>query len=239
MRRIPKADRAGLYVTVIVHLAVLIILLVVQLGRQLRSETSFVLDFSKLEEIERLQQELEFKQEVNRQLEEMLAEQGVGTTLIRNIAVNRGELRDDRNTDAAQLYADAERLQQELSGGFSAPNEDVADPGPDPAGTKDPDPPAENHYSGPSVLSYELTGRRASHLPIPAYRCYGEGKVKVNITVDNAGTVVLAKVDESESAADNCLRSFAIRAARLSKFSSDPGAPARQTGYILYQFIAQ
>ena len=122
MRRIPKADRAGLYVTVIVHLAVLIILLVVQLGRQLRSETSFVLDFSKLEEIERLQQELEFKQEVNRQLEEMLAEQGVGTTPIRNIAVNRGELRDDRNTDAAQLYADAERLQQELSGGFSAPD---------------------------------------------------------------------------------------------------------------------
>ena len=238
MKRLPKADRAGLYITVIVHLAVLIILLVVQLGRQLRSETSFVLDFSKLEEVERLRQELEFKQEVNRQLEELLADQGVGTSPIRNIAVNRSELRDDRNTDAEQLYADAERLQQELASGFSAPDEDVADPGPGPQ-TKDQDPPAETHYSGPSVLSYDLEGRRASHLPIPAYRCYGEGKVKVNITVDNAGTVILAKVADDESSSDNCLRSFAIRAARLSKFASDPNAPARQTGYILYQFIAQ
>ena len=241
MRRIPKADRAGLYVTVIVHLAVLIILLVVQLGRQLRSETSFVLDFSKLEEIERLQQELEFKQEVNRQLEEMLAEQGVGTTLIRNIAVNRGELRDDRNTDAAQLYADAERLQQELSGGFSAPNEDVADPG-TPTQEREPEKDTQTDtpvYSGPSVVSYYLEGRNASKLSIPAYRCMGAGEVTVLITVDNSGTVIAAKVDESVSSTDGCLRSFAVRAARLSRFSADPKAPARQTGNIVYQFIAQ
>ena len=236
MRRLPQADRAGLYVTVIAHLAVLIILLAVQLGRQLRPEVSFVLDFSKLEEIERLQQELEFKQEVNRQLEEMLADQGVGTSPVRNIVVDRSELRDDRNTDAQQLYADAERLQQELAGGFSAPDEDVADPGPKPRGQDTPETP---HYSGPSVLSYELEGRKASHLPIPAYRCYGEGRVKVIITVDNAGSVIIAKVADEESSEDNCLRSFAIRAARQSRFSSAPDAPARQTGYILYQFIAQ
>ena len=238
MKRLPKADRAGLYVTVIVHLAVLIILLAAQLGRELRPENSFVLDFSKLEEIERLQQELEFKQEVNRQLEEMLAEQGVGVSPVRNIVVNRSELRDDRNTDAQQLYADAERLQQELAGGFSAPDEDVADPGPRPDPQRQ-DPPEQAHYSGPSVLSYELEGRKASLLPIPAYRCYGEGQVKVNITVDNAGTVLIAKVAEDASSTDNCLRSFAIRAARQSKFSYAPDAPARQTGYILYQFIAQ
>ena len=67
----------------------------------------------------------------------------------------------------------------------------------------------------------------------------GAGEVKVLITVDNSGTVTGAKVDEASSSQDACLRSYAVRAARLSKFSADPKAPARQAGDIVYQFIAQ
>jgi TonB family protein len=89
------------------------------------------------------------------------------------------------------------------------------------------------------VLSYELEGRKASRLPIPAYRCIGAGEVRVNITVDRQGTVTGAKVDDASSAADGCLRSFAVRAARMSKFSMSTTAPDRQQGYIIYQFIAQ
>ena len=59
------------------------------------------------------------------------------------------------------------------------------------------------------------------------------------ITVNNQGTVVNAKVDDKLSAADKCLRTFATRAARLSKFSASPTAPARQMGTITYAFIAQ
>lgn len=88
-------------------------------------------------------------------------------------------------------------------------------------------------------MSYYLEGRKASKLSIPAYRCMGAGEVKVLITVDNSGTVIAAKVDESASSTDGCLRSFAVRAARLSRFSADPHAPARQQGNIVYQFIAQ
>jgi hypothetical protein len=44
---------------------------------------------------------------------------------------------------------------------------------------------------------------------------------------------------EEISSDDSCLRSFAIRAARLSRFSASSTAPARQTGEILYRFIAQ
>ena len=94
-------------------------------------------------------------------------------------------------------------------------------------------------YSGPSVLSWSLDGRKASRLPIPAYRCYGAGEVTVIITVNNQGEVVNAKVDEKISTEDNCLRTFAVRAARLSRFSSAPEAPARQMGTITYAFIAQ
>ena len=97
----------------------------------------------------------------------------------------------------------------------------------------------EKPYSGPSVLSWSLDGRKASHLPIPAYRCYGAGEVTVIITVNNQGDVINAKVDEGISSNDACLRTFAVRAARLSKFSISTEAPARQMGTITYAFIAQ
>jgi TonB family protein len=89
------------------------------------------------------------------------------------------------------------------------------------------------------VVSYELDGRKASHLPIPAYRCMGAGQVTVIITVDPAGKVLNAKVQDDVSSPDGCLRNFAVRAARLSRFSSFPGAAPKQLGNIVYEFIAQ
>lgn len=234
MKRLPKEDRAGLYITVIVHLVAVIILLASQLERAVRKEESFVLDFTKLEQIEKLQKEIAFKQEIANRLEEMLAD---GGTPVRNVAVDRGALKDDRGTDAEQLYKDAERLQKELDNGFKEPSEDYADLS-EPRKEKE-EKKKEQKYSGPSVLSYELEGRKASRLSIPAYRCLGAGEVKVLIAVDNSGTVIAAKVDESCSSADGCLRAFAIRAARLSKFSASQSAPPKQTGNIVYKFIAQ
>lgn len=237
MKRLPREDRAGLYITVIVHLAVLIVLLAVNLGVQFSRENTFVLDFSKAEQLEKLQQRLEFEKSVNERLNEMLAG---GNEYVHNVVVDRSELKDDRNSaeDARKLYEDAERLQAELDRGFDAPKSEE-----DFASVSTPKPKASEEkskpFSGPSVLSYELEGRKASHLPIPAYRCIGAGEVRVDIGVDPQGNVVLAKVDEGASSADGCLRSYAVRAARLSKFSSASSAPARQSGYIIYKFIAQ
>ena len=59
MRRLSADEKAGIYTTVIVHLAVVIVLLLAGLGTAIRPEKSFVLDFSKLEEKERIQQEEE------------------------------------------------------------------------------------------------------------------------------------------------------------------------------------
>ena len=221
-----KEDRAGLYTTVIIHLAVLIILLATSLGYSIQRENSFVLDFSKLEEleklqaeVERLQKEAEFQQAISEKLQQEL-----------------GALKDDRGTDADQLYKDAERLAKELKGGFELPDDDFSAsiPSKDQGEKKE-----QKAYSGPSVVSYYLEGRKASKLSIPAYRCMGAGEVTVLITVDNSGTVVAAKGDESSSSKDGCLRSFAIRAARLSRFSASSSAPANQQGNIVYQFIAQ
>ncbi len=234
-----QEDKAGLYTTVIIHLAVLIVLLATSLGFSIQRENSFVLDFSKLEELERLQaeverlrQEAEFQQAISQRLEAELGAAGG----YRNVAVDRSALKDDRGTDAEQLYKDAERLARELKGGFEAPDDGFTAnvPSKDDGKKKE-----EKKYSGPSVVSYYLEGRKASKLSIPAYRCMGAGQVTVLISVDNSGTVVAAKIDESVSSTDGCLRSFAVRAARLSRFSADPNAPAKQQGNIVYQFIAQ
>ena len=231
-----KDDRAGLYITVIVHLVVLIVLMGIQLGATWKKESSFILDFTTAEQIEKLQKELELKQAINDRLNELLAG---GFEPVRNVVVDRSSLKDDRHSeeDAEQLYKDAEKLQEALKQEAIAPeiNEIVADTEP----KKEPKPKKEAKYSGPSVLTYELEGRKASSLPIPAYRCIGAGEVKVDIVVDKQGTVTGAKVDEGSSSPDGCLRSFAIRAARRSKFSMSTTAPDRQQGYIIYQFVAQ
>lgn len=231
----------------IFHLTVIIVLLLYQIDATVRREESFVIDFSKQEEIERQQQEMEemereiAKMEAIRQrLEEKIS---ASSTPVRNIAVDRGgPLKDDRGTDAEQLYKDAERLAQELKNGQKSNafeekySDDAVDLG---GGGKKDKGKSDKVYSGPSVLSYTLDGRKASKLPIPAYRCYAGGEVTVIIVVNPQGSVIGTEVKDDISSTDQCLRNFAVRAARLSKFSQSSTAPARQTGEIVYRFIAQ
>ena len=241
--RIPLSpdQKAGLYVTVSVHLAVIIVLLAVRIGYEVKRENSFVLDFTQQEEKERREQEAQLQEKAAEDLERLLATaQALRSSELRNVAVDRSTLKDDKGINAEELYKDAERLARELKEGqnrreddsdaFAAAQPDRQDP---------PEREKPRPYSGPSVLSWSLDGRNASHLPIPAYRCYGAGEVTVIITVNNRGDVVNAKVDDKLSTSDSCLRTFAVRAARLSKFSASASAPARQMGTITYSFIAQ
>ena len=218
---------------------VIIVLLVYQINTSIKREESFVLDFSKQEEIEKRKKEEIFKKDVSKRIEEMLAAAQMSRSEIKNIAVDAGShLKDDRNTDAEQLYKDAERLANELKKGQNA-QEDAREETVELPSKENKSDEKKKEYSGPSVVSYNLDGRKASHLKIPAYRCYGCGDVTVIITVDPQGNVIGAKVLDEISSSDSCLRSFAVRAARLSKFSASSSAPARQNGEILYRFIAQ
>lgn len=237
-----KENKAGLYLTIIFHLVVIMVLLIYQIDATIKAETSFVLDFSKQEELEREQEVKVMKEEVSKQLDDLIAAARASQSNIRNIAVDASRpLKDDRNTDAEQLYKDAERLEKELKAGQNAIEEDAREetvemPSKKSKGEGEG---ARKAYSGPSVVSYRLDGRKASHLPIPAYRCYGSGDVTVLITVDPQGRVVGAQVLEGASSGDACLRSFAVRAARLSRFNVSESAPPRQGGEIVYRFIAQ
>ena len=231
-------QKAGIYITVSVHLAVIIVLLAVRIGQEIQRENSFVLDFTQQEEKERREEQARLQEMTAEKLEDLIA--AAQAIPVRNVTVDRSALKDDRGTNADELYKEAERLAQDLKDGQ---NRQVEDPeafaaAADPVKPKQEEQKAKP-YSGPSVLSWSLDGRKATHLPIPAYRCYGAGEVTVVIAVNNRGDVVNAKVSEEYSTNDGCLRNYAIRAARLSKFSVSETAPARQMGTITYAFIAQ
>lgn len=243
LKRMGSNDRAGIYITVIFHLTVIIVLAISQISTLATAEKSFVFDFSRQEAMEKEVQEKAFREDISRKLDEMIRNASVkpeNGAEIRNIAVDAGSmLKDDRGTDAEKLYEDADRVSEELKGGRKqAIEEDMRDEAvelPDSRRKKE----DSREYKGPSVVSYKLAGRKASHLSIPAYRCMGGGEVTVAITVDNAGIVTNAKIVENVSSDDRCLRDFAVRAARLSRFSRDPKASPRQAGEIVYRFIAQ
>lgn len=233
-----KVDKAGLYITVIFHLTVIIVLCISQLSTVTSSMRDMVFDFSREEEKQRQEQERAFKEDISRQLDKMLGEYRPEGD-IRNIAVDESsQLKDDRGTDAEELYKDAEKLASQLKNGHKqAIEEDMRNERVDLDARKVKR--KEGEYKGPSVVSYRLDGRKASHLYIPAYRCMDAGEITVIITVDNSGRVTDAKIYDDLSSGDRCLREFALNAARRSRFSSNPKAPARQKGEITYRFMAQ
>lgn len=236
-----KEDRVGFYTTLVFHLAVLIILLIVSIGRVASSENTFVLDFTKQEELEKLQKEIELKEQVARNLEDQIAQRQ--QQRIRNVAVDAGSrLKDDRFKNPSEVYDEARELQRKLDASkrdalAQQAKEEAVDLNQHQQGQESQEPaPA---YKGPSVISYELEGRKALSLPVPAYKGYGAGDVLVDIEVNQAGRVTAARVRPEGSSADASLHSFAIDAAKRSRFSASPDAEKSQPGWILYRFIAQ
>ena len=216
---------------------VIIALLVYQIDSSLRREESFVLDFSKEEELARKLQEEKFKERISKKIEDLIAASRKSGEPIKNVAVDaNAKLKDDRNTDVDQLYKDAERLADELKNGQL---EDAREETVELQSEKKKEETKKQEFKGKAVVTYNLDGRKASSLNIPAYRCYNSGDVTVIITVNNAGTVVSAKVLNDVSSDDNCLRNEAVRAARTTRFNTSPASPPSQTGEILYRFIAQ
>ena len=105
MARLSNEDKAGLYITVIVHLAVIIVLLLTGVHSILQKENTFVIDFTREEALERQQQEAEekareeaFDEAIARRLDALMA--GTSGVDFRNTSVDRGALKDDRRTDA-------------------------------------------------------------------------------------------------------------------------------------------
>ena len=234
-----KEKKTGFYTTVIFHLVVLIIFLLTAIHGVVSEETSFVLDFSKLEELEQIAKQEELKAQASKELDDLLSGK-VSPSQYRNVAVDRNQtLKDDRFKNPNQVYDEARELQKKLDASRAAAlreqgnDDDVAT-----TGNNLPDSDAPQ-YKGPSVISYSLDGRKAIFLPVPAYKCQGGGDVSVRITVNKKGYVTAATVITNVSSSDECIIKMAVDAAKRSRFRASSTAPDKQIGEIVYRFIAQ
>ena len=232
-------EKAGLYLTLIVHLLLLIVILSVSIKSLTESEASFVLDFTAQEELEERQRKEALTESVSNELDELIRQSS--REKMRAVSVDFGNkaLKDDRSKNPNEVYDEARRLQEKLDASREEARkakdseDDVAN-----KDTKVDDGPKEV-YTGPSVLTWSLDNRQAVYLPIPAYSCKGGGDVCVMIVVSRRGAVLQTKVVEEVSSPDACLRNYALRAAAKSKFNRDDSAEEKQIGEIVYRFIAQ
>lgn len=232
-----RENNVGLYLTVAIHLLVIIALLITKIGFVLKSENSFVLDFTKQEEIEKKEQEAKLKKDVSSELDDILAGRASN---IRNVVTDASKggraLKDDRFKNPNQVYDEAKKLQERLD---ASKKEAEAYQGSDNVAQPLKEQKKSETYKGPSVISYILEGRKAMSLPIPVYKCVGGGDVSVAIIVNRKGYVIAAAVIINTSSSDNCLQEYAVKAAKSSRFTSSGDAPERQSGEIVYRFIAQ
>ena len=223
-------------------MVVIITLLACNIGKHLAREETFVMDLSQIEAAERELQEQIFREDIGKKIDDLLAASRNSQTELKNITVNAGStLKDDRNTDVEQLMKDAERLKNELKQNQLSDMEDATDESVDLSEDKSQERKdvKKEEYSGPSLVSFTLDNRYLTKPSTPSYKCFGSGDVTVIIKVDRSGNVTEAKILDEVSSSDECIRKYAVRAARVTKFNASPTAPNRQTGDILYRFVSQ
>jgi TonB family protein len=87
-------------------------------------------------------------------------------------------------------------------------------------------------------ISFSLAGRKAKHVPKPAYNSSDQGKVVVTIWVDKYGKVTRTAISaKGTTVTDTQLWKQAREAAQRAKFSTNLDAPEIQKGTITYNFI--
>lgn len=223
----------------IFHLLMIIGFLLTGIHGIIREETSFVLDFTKQEELEQMDKVVQMKEQASKEIDDILSGRAPDNQY-RNVAVDRSSkaLKDDRFKNPNQVYDEAKALQKKLD---ASRREAMKEQGADDAvsGESKESNNKVQTYKGPSVISYSLDGRKSISLPVPVYKCYGGGDVSVRILVNKKGYVVDAQVIDSVSAPDDCIRRYAVDAAKRSRFTASASAPDKQAGEIVYRFIAQ
>jgi len=241
-RRFYKEHGAGIYAAILFHLILLVFLLGSHLYSAVTGRTSILIDFSgqdrQVARQRKEQKEMQAKEIAAKQLDEMLnarLSQRARNVAV-DVSVSNQPLRDDRRTDVSQLNTEAQELQRKLD---AARRQLTQQQGSDEVKTPGQQQSQQEVYKGPTVLTYDLGGRKAMSLPVPAYTCRGGGDVTVIIDVNPQGYVVAAAVQTAASTNDACLHEAALRFARASRFAVQPNAPARQRGNIVYRFIAQ
>jgi hypothetical protein len=237
----------GILGTTIFHMLLIILFLIlkIQSFKEI-PEHRITLDFSEMEEEERraAEEKLRLTQVEAEYLDRLLEQQlnisnrasNIGDKIEEKIStenyVNRVEQELDQ-TRTEEWRKQQEEIQKKLNQQDFVPEEIQP--------VKEPD---IDDYKGLTNINYEFleapVNRYKVYLPVPVYKCLGEGTVQVDITVDQTGRVLSSKAYVQQDFPDkNCMIEIAEKYARITRFEGMLSAPKAQKARIIYKFIKQ
>jgi hypothetical protein len=243
-RDIIDENLSGILGTLAFHMFLIIVFLIVRISSTRSLMDNLILvDFEEdeLTEQEIIEKEIEVDPEFEQYVADYLDEAR------RNIPVNVEErLNEELSTEK---YVDdlLEEMDESRSEDYRRSNERLQElleieQGEDIVveGEQDEEESEPEIYRGPTNIYYSLENRYEVRLPVPVYKCEGEGIVEVQIAVDQRGRVMQVSVDSPGGSLNEiCLAEAAKTAALNTRFNSDFDAPVRQKGTITYHFQPQ
>ncbi len=237
----------GILGTIIFHLSLLILFLIIKINSlQEKHELGITIDFTQQQSEDKIptKEKTELTPAEAAYLERMLSQQANASNFASNLAEKLDKEISTRNyVDQVEKELDQSRseewrkqqeeIQKKLNQKDYIPENKVQ-----PRETEIDD------YKGPTNITYEFleppVNRYKIYLPVPVYKCQGEGTVNVDILVDQSGRVISSKAFVQQDFPDkDCIKSVAEKYALRTRFEGNLNAPKTQRGRIVYKFIAQ
>jgi TonB family protein len=245
--------RVGIFVTIVAYLVFGIVFITARIGLGSRDQLRSII----IETPEQKELTPQERQILTRMLQEDFSD-------VRNLSSNENAeadsrtsngsagqelnpaLRDDRGTQASELYEDAGKVEDAMRANREAYEAGLAqeramdrrDPGRESSSQTQRQ---DAKVQGRVTVSFSFADplRTSVSLTPPAYMCAGGGVVELAVTLDNNGYVTSATVNKNVSSGDECMQDAALGVARRSRFNVDPAAPSAHKGTITYTFIPQ
>lgn len=229
-------NRGTICISVIIYLITAIVLLSAQIALQPRAaEAQLVIDFSSdVEELQRLERELERAQAIN----DMLSAGGYAN--VANAVSNENAV-EEMSAETREIFEQSDEVMRDMADNGAEYEQMLAMLDSKSRVSTEEKKVVDARIEGNVTVSFSLAAplRHAVRLPVPAYKCAGGGTVVVEIDVDRNGGVLSAAVDKGRSSGDECMVTAALEMALRSRFNVDSSAPRRQTGSITYVFVPQ
>lgn len=234
---------AGILGTVSFHLALLIVFFIFKIKTAApEQEAGILVQFQDEKTLVQEKPEVREEKKLEAQYERM-ARSNIGVNvadkLEKEISTKayesqlKQELYDQRPEDRTREYLN--ELEKKLNREKPVPGDEGLEPAPGAASHEKKKP-----YTGPTNIYYNLPGRHSRYLAVPVYLCEGNGKVTLNISVNQEGQVINVNFAKENSTVDDpCLYEAAEKAALSTLFNIDMEAASPQHGTITYHFVAQ
>ncbi len=245
-RRFYEEHKIGILGTLIVHVSVLLVFLIFKThDYSTQRDLDVYIDFSRQEEKtpeeiaaeeKAKEQEAYYQKLLDRSLRESNRAVNVSKDLEKKISTQDYVNEVEKELDASrskEYREEQQKIHQIMKDGDLVPvnpPEKKNDKG--------------EQYHGPTNITYRFTvppyDRSTVDLPVPVYKCMGEGTVEVRVNVDREGNVTSAKANVVNASLDpDCLSEVAEKYARRTVFTGDLSAPDNQPAVITYEFVAQ